>query len=150
MRWIWILGLIVIMAVVASSCSPEKRLARIVDKHPELLRKDTLTLRDTIYRAGSVRDSVFIFSGDTVYIRNDRQEIKYFYNTTNQHHYIKGEVKGDTVFYEKKVPYEKVVVQRSGFWSGFKWGFFGSISVFLILVILAFLRWWFKGVDTNK
>lgn len=144
MRYLFLIWCLIM--ILLCSCSPERRIARIVKRHPELLVKDTLTLRDTLFRPGSVRDSSFIFTGDTVYIRDGKQEIKYFYNTTNQHHYIKGEVKPDTIFYEKKIPYEKIVVSESRFWSGFGWGLFTWVGFGIFCV----LYWFFKNEKINK
>jgi hypothetical protein len=143
MRYLFILWCIVM--ILLCSCSPEKRIARIARKHPEVLVKDTLMVRDTIITQGSTLDSTFIFSGDTVYVRDGRQEIKYFYNTTTQHHYIKGEVKPDTIYFEKKVPFEKIVVSESRFWSGFRWG----LATWVMFGAFCVLFWFFKKPNRN-
>jgi hypothetical protein len=75
------------VAFVACSCSPQQRLSRLVKKHPHLITKDTLTVRDTITipqttSAGEVKlitdtlalnatiDSIFASHKDTVYLEN--------------------------------------------------------------------------------
>jgi len=95
------------------SCSPEKRLARMIKKYPQLITKDTLYYKDTIYIKGSQVDSVFLFNGDTVVIRDSAMIIKYYYNTLTRENYIKGEVIADTIYREKKIPYEKVILKQS-------------------------------------
>ena len=77
------------------SCSPEKKLSKLLTKHPELLHKDSIHTRDTIVRPGvssvakgkipeSTRDTITIHDtinhvttryvslpGDSIYIRVD-------------------------------------------------------------------------------
>jgi len=55
------------------SCSPQKRLHRLVKKHPELTRVDTIKIQDTIIVPGIKTDTVFSSSllNDTVTITKE-------------------------------------------------------------------------------
>lgn len=109
MKYILILSLIII------SCTPQRRFDRLIKRHPWLLTKDTLyvkdTIRDTIritipeVRVDTVVDYKTLF--DTVYLKNDRIDVKVWADKDNKV-YIQG--KCDTVYIEK--PYEKIVERK--------------------------------------
>lgn len=84
------------------SCSPEKRLARLVKSHPHLVSRDTIFRQDTTIIAEVWRDTVFThtISKDTLVIREKHLEIKYYNDGKNV--YLKG--KCDTVFVVKEIP----------------------------------------------
>jgi hypothetical protein len=58
---------IIAIGVLLASCSPEKRLARMIDKHPDLFKEktvlvaihDTIIEKDTIYLERVVHDTMF-------------------------------------------------------------------------------------------
>jgi len=57
---------VVIIAMIAvASCSPQRRLARLIEKHPEIMPKDTVVEHNTVLL---YRDTVVIreIPGDTV------------------------------------------------------------------------------------
>jgi hypothetical protein len=87
----------------------DQKLAKLIEKHPELLHKDTITVYDTTFVKGSTVDSIFTFTRDTVIVSDSIQAIKYFYNYETKHHYIKGEVKDRIVTKEIKVPYDRII-----------------------------------------
>ena len=104
---------IIILILLLTSCSPQKRLNRLVKKHPELVSTQVITIRDTIKDTISVvttrveHDTIFNFLEvhDTLIIQRDNLKIKYFYDTIKQQVYIAGEC--DTIFLD--VPYEVIV-----------------------------------------
>jgi uncharacterized membrane protein len=102
--------LIIILALFAISCSPSKRINRIVKKHPELLVKDTIKVIDTVVIESVHYDTTtkFLEHKTVEVINNERVNLKYRYDTiTNEiHHYV--ECKGDTIIREIQVPYEKI------------------------------------------
>lgn len=105
----------IIILLIIYSCSPQRRFDRLVKRHPWLLTKDTLyvkdTIRDTIritipeVRVDTVVDYKTLF--DTVYLKNDRIDVKVWADKNNKV-YIQG--KCDTVYIEK--PYEKIVERK--------------------------------------
>lgn len=114
MRW----TLFVWTLFVLASCSPEKRLARLLKKHPELVKRDTVRVADTVRVDGISRDTIFwnTITRDTIII-NDRQlTIKYF--NTGDSIFIKGEC--DTVTVIREVPVTtntvEIVKEPVGWW----------------------------------
>jgi hypothetical protein len=94
--------------MLLSSCSPQKRINRILRKHPELLVKDTLHIRDTIMVNGSSTDTVFqtTITKDTVVLKENNLTIKYYNDGKTT--YLKGQCDTVRVPYEKLVPVDRV------------------------------------------
>jgi hypothetical protein len=93
----------ILSVILLCGCSPEKRLARLVSKHPELISKDTIYKTDTTFITGYEHDTI-IKAGvtpDTIVIREKHMTVKYYNDGKNV--YIKGKV--DTFFVTKKIPY---------------------------------------------
>lgn len=127
----------IIVVLLLGSCTPEMRLAHILKRHPELLKKDTLLYYDTTIVKGLHTDSNFYFTGDTVRIHKDRQEIKYYYNTTTHKNYISGDVKADTITKIEKIPYEKTIVLAVPWYEKPAFIIFTTLAASALLVIVA-------------
>lgn len=125
-----------VIILLLLSCTPEQRLSRLLKRYPRL-KNDTLNINDTIITKSSHTDSTFVFNGDTVRIYNDRQEIKYYYNTTNNKSYISSTVKPDTIVKELKVPYERIEVKE------LEW--YEKPYITIVLILLLFLFFIFKN-----
>lgn len=97
--------------LVLISCSPQKKLQRLLIKYPELTAKEIVTIRDTIRDTikvevpGVSKDTSFPISAlkDTVYIDTNQLRVSIW-------------ERNDTIFVEgncdpfiKKVPYEKII-----------------------------------------
>jgi len=108
--------------VVMFSCSPQKKLQRLVNKHPELMQKDTMfvEIHDTIYIESTSFDTITqLFGSDTIItIDNSTLTLKYFYDTITKNIYHDVLIKKDTIFYEREisVPIEKIVIQELTWW----------------------------------
>ena len=113
-----------------SGCTPEKRLARIVKKNPHLLEKDTLTITDTVTLDRVSVDSVSSIYFDTLYLEKERLSIRIV--RVNDSIYIHGESRGDTVFIERKIPINRVIVKELTLWEKYNW----LLWVFLALLVL--------------
>jgi hypothetical protein len=140
--------LFVILLVFLFSCSPQKRLNRLVKKYPELVKTDTIMVRDTIRDTINVTtelvklDTIFSLNEihDTITITKDNLTIRYYHDTIHDSIYISGEC--DTIFvkvpYERiveyKVPCDKVIVKKGISW----WYWF--IIIMLILGILYLVK----------
>ena len=64
------------IALLLTACSPAKRMQRLLNKHPELSRVDTVAVAvpvapDTVHQAMVVQ-----LPGDTVTIENERQSVR--------------------------------------------------------------------------
>lgn len=80
------------------ACAPEKKLRRLLKKHPELLNiKDTVTVvrNDTVIVDGIRTDTVFSASIDSIIIEEDKLRI--VYRKIRDSIYIRGEYLGDTI-----------------------------------------------------
>jgi len=129
---------------VLVGCSPQKRLTRLVERHPELVQKDTVWIADTIVTIRAENDTVIVNSitRDTIIIKDRQLTIRYY--NTGDSIYIKGEC--DTIKIIREIPVEVHTVSpvkyekyTPGFMKFSAWAFW-------ILLILAILvgYWYFK------
>ena len=118
------------------SCTPQRRLNRLLTNHPELLEKDTIVVRDTVVVENYNYDTTTIIKlhDTTTVINNERVILKYYYDTLREviHHDV--ECLGDTVYIETLVPIEKAVFKELSWWEKYKE--FIYIGLFLILVLI--------------
>ena len=118
------------------SCTPQRRLNRLLTNHPELLEKDTIIVRDTVVVDNYNYDTTTIIRlhDTTTVINNERVILKYYYDTLREiiHHDV--ECLGDTVYIETLVPIEKAVFRELSWWQKYKE--FIYIGLFLILVLI--------------
>lgn len=90
--------IVFVLCLMVLACSPEKRLQKLLKKHPELLNKvDTVTVvrTDTITIDGIAADTMFHASVDSIIIIKDKLRI--VYRKIRDSIYIKGEYLGDTI-----------------------------------------------------
>ena len=97
------------------SCSPQKKLERLVERYPALLHKDTITdvfiLRDTLFSKTHMFDTVIVTKmTDTAFFQKGSLKTSLVRNHDTI--FIKSIYTGDTIFYEKtierNVPVEKI------------------------------------------
>ena len=132
------------MFLLLIACSPQKKLNRLISKHPELLQQDTLNLviHDTVVIESVSHDTTtqFVYHDSTIIVNNEKVFAKYFYDTITRefHHYV--ECKGDTVtiVIEKAVPVDRVVIKELTWWQ--KYGSIILILSFLVLFLLILKR----------
>ena len=83
----------ILIALLIASCSPQARFTRLIEKHPELLTVDSVTIHDTIrVVVPEVHVDTFVKVEallDTVYLEKDQLKVKVW-------------MKGDQVFIEGK------------------------------------------------
>ena len=101
--------------ILLTSCSPAKRLENLVQRHPELKVADTLILRDTLITPGIQADTTLHIERlyDTVTIEKERLQVKLLRKLDTL--YLSGNCKPDTIFYEKKIPVEKIKLVKEPF-----------------------------------
>jgi len=134
----------ILLILLLIACSPQKRLNRLIDKHPELLQQDTLNLviHDTVVIESVSHDTTtqLIYHDSTIIVNNEKVFAKYYYDTITRefHHYV--ECKGDTVTVIKEiaVPFEKVVVVELTWWE--KWRDTIIIVGIIILLLILFKK----------
>jgi hypothetical protein len=138
------------IALLLTACSPSKRMQRLLDKHPELSRVDTVTVAipvppDTIHEAVVIR-----LPGDTVTIENERQVVRIVRiptgspcDTASIALDLLGVLKPDTVY--TQITVDRVVPCPEGAKVASWWRtaalFFGA----LVLALLLLIRYGAKG-----
>jgi len=123
---------------------------RMIDCNPSLLQKDTIIVRDsilvldTIIVDNSSIDTNFAEGSDTIIIENDRVRIEYI--KIDSIIYLKGTVKADTIYrekkiyIEKKIPVEKIIIKKPTIAE--ELGRFGKLMLILLLIALGiYLSW---------
>lgn len=134
-----------ILLLVTTSCSEakklrraEKKIYRLTQKYPDLLKQDTLHDTFSIITPEVRYDTQFIDKpGDTTYINNGKLEIKYVRigDTT----FIEGKCKSDTIIQTVEIPVERIVVRKETIVDQLIRYFKNSIIWVIILVVLAFV-----------
>ena len=126
----------IITFLLVFGCSPQKKLQRLIKKHPELIKLDTIIVRDTIIIEDFVVDTItkMEYHDSTVVIDNSKVYLKYFYDTITREIHHEVECLGQEIITEKIVPIEKVVVQELTWWQ--KYGSIVIILSFLLLFLL--------------
>ena len=129
-----------LIALLLASCTPQKRLARLVKKNPQLIRVDTVTVTDT-FTIITPRTHIDTFYSikqliDTVVLQKENLKVvTYLKNDTV---YLNAEC--DTLVVEKirtvKVPTKTIEVKKENFWDS-RWFRFLFIVIFVALLI----RW---------
>ena len=126
-----------ILILLLVSCSPQKRLNRLISKNPDLIQLDTLIVRDTIVIESFNYDTVttFKYSDTTIIVNTEKVLARYYYDTLRQEIWHEIECKEDTIFYEKLVPVEKVVYKELSFWEKYQTLIYILLALFVLLVL---------------
>ena len=126
-----------ILILLLVSCSPQKRLNRLITKNPDLIQLDTLIVRDTIVVNSYNYDTVttFKYSDTTIIVNTEKVLAKYYFDTLRQEIWHQIECKEDTIFYEKLVPVEKVVYKELSFWEKYSLLIYIALALFVLLII---------------
>ena len=131
------LAALIIAAALLVACNPQKKLARLLMKYPEL--RDTVVIHDTVeavveyVRADTVLRWV---PGDTIYLTKDRLRVR----TVIDHDTVwqVGECLADTV----RVPYrvEVPVVQPERVVERVPWWVFVLLTLFALMTTTALFK----------
>jgi hypothetical protein len=98
-----------LVLLLLASCSPQKRLHRLVTKHPELNRIDTIKVQDTVFVPRLSIDTLFSSSilVDTTTITQDKLQIKLI--EINDTIYLDAKVEPDTIILNKEILVERII-----------------------------------------
>ena len=120
------------------SCTPQRRLNRLLTNHPELLEKDTIVVKDTVVVQNYNYDTTTIIRlhDTTTVFNNERVVLKYFYDTLREviHHEVK--CLGDTVYIETLVPIEKAAFRELSWWDKYKEFIYIGLVLMMVLLVL--------------
>ena len=127
----------VLTVALLFSCSPQKRLNRLVKKYPSLVEIDTIRIIDTVITSTIQHDTttVFQFHDTTTIVNTEKVFLKYFYDTLTReihHEYI---CFGDTIIQEKIIPIEKIVYKEINWWEKYQSLIYIFLIGFVLLVI---------------
>jgi hypothetical protein len=128
------------------SCSPQKRLQRLIKNNPELITQDTLQVKiqDTIIIERYIHDTISqFFYNDTIkIIDNSKVVVRYYVDSVTKIIYADAEVKQDTIFYETEVPVivEKVVIKELTLWEKHSIWIIPVIILMLIAIIFQLIK----------
>ena len=123
-----------ILILILTACSPQKRFTRLIKKHPELLTTDSVKLIDTInvYTEKVVTDTVTTIERlkDTITLTKENLKVQVY--TVKDSVYINGSC--DTIFVqriiERQIPVKYYEKKKSNWklwlfiilsWVGFLW-----------------------------
>ena len=129
---------LILVIIIFSSCSPQRRLDRLVTKHPELTRIDTIKIQDSVFVPGTNLDTVFRASllYDTVRITQEKLQIQLI--ERNDTIYLNATVEPDTIIITKEIPIQKIIHIKPQKWWIEYWWVWGL--VLLLVVLLVFRR----------
>jgi hypothetical protein len=127
---------VLIILLLFASCSPQKRLNRLLDKHPQLTAKDTVMINDTIITEHISHDTLLNWATlyDTAYIEKERLRIKIVRH--NDSIYIKGECLSDTIYRQHKVYVDKIIYKKNKKDGWINRGLFFLLLIFAIAYLL--------------
>ena len=129
--------LIILTILLLTSCSPQRRLHRLVTKHPELNRVDTIKIQDTVIIPGPKVDTTFHSSvlKDTITITKEKLKIKLI--EINDTIYLDAEVEPDTVIISKEILVDRIIhTEPEKWWIEYWW----VLVIVFGVVVLVLLR----------
>jgi len=124
--------LCIVSCLLIQSCSPERKLRKLLRKHPELLTTDTIFYSDTIISPSLKVDTAIYIDFDTVVLEKAKLSIQLI--RINDTIYLNGEVKSDTII--KEIPIQINSVNSSKKTPFAYIGFLGWVLIFFLLIIL--------------
>lgn len=133
------------------ACSPQQKLQRLLGKHPELVKTDTvkqtveLRVKDTVYIAAHSVDTVLppLVAGVPLEYEDGRLKLSFIIDSLTRRLHLKGGCKGDTIIKEIPVRVEvpvavsKVVAEKEKD-NGWSWL---VVAVFLVGAFLLGVIW---------
>ena len=125
---------IIFLFLLFCSCSPQKRLNRIIKNHPELLEQDTITIVDTVVIESYTFDTItqIRLHDSTIIVNNERIFAKYFYDTLRQEIIHEIQCKDDSIIIERQIPVEKIVYRDLSWWQKYR-----DLLIIIAIIILA-------------
>ena len=97
----------------------------------------TVTVYDTIHIKGSSKDTLFMSSNDTIFLRDSMFVTKYFYNTVTKQNYIHTDVPAQEKVVVKEIHITTLKEIAYTFWDHLKAVWFVWLGLFILLIIIA-------------
>ncbi len=120
----------IFLLLILVSCTPQKRLQRLLNHHPELIQIDTIFYKDTILINEVKLDTIFENNFDTIFF--EKENIKIQLIKKDSLIYLSAKKITDTIFINKSFPVEKIIYKQEPFK-------FKNIHIFYFLLIIVIL-----------
>lgn len=101
--------LLTLSSSLFTSCSPERRLHRLIKKYPHLSKIDTIKINDTTITNAIEFDTILHYKTLTDTFKITKEELKIQILQKNDTIYLNTEVKPDTIILTKQIPIEKII-----------------------------------------
>lgn len=126
---------VVLVLILLISCSPQRRLERLLVHHPELRVADTLHIRDTFIQPTISAETVFLISrlADTLKLSRERLEV--ILARQRDTLYLKGTCKADTTIRTLHIPVEKIKYIQQKHENNLPTKIFLAILVLILLIL---------------
>ena len=96
-----------VLILLLASCTPQKRLDRLIRRHPELVRVDSLKIVDTVITRDVSIDTMRVMNThDTFIVNRDRLTVQVIRHQDSI--YVFGKCAADTIVIERNVPVKVV------------------------------------------
>ena len=126
----------ILIGCLLIACSPQKRMNRLLSRHPELMR--TFNTTDTVHTGTVIADTVFIDTSahsfshhDTIFLSRGRLEVKYFRSRDTV--FLSGKCKDSVIV--KEVKAREVLVEKKGL-DWWKWILAITVSLVIIGIVI--------------
>lgn len=118
-----------VLILLLSSCTPQKRLDRLIRRHPELVRVDSVKIVDTVITRDVSIDTMRVMNThDTFIVNRDKLTVQVIRHQDSI--YVFGKCASDTVVIERSVPVK--VVESQSDEGVLKW----VVPVLLVIIML--------------
>jgi hypothetical protein len=131
----------VLAVILLVSCTPQKRMNRLIKKFPHLTETkiDTIRLIDTfvIQQYDTTLISNVIKQDCVIVINNERIKISYKYDTIKEQIIHSVKLPNDTIYKEKIIPIEveKVVYKELDWWEKYQSLIYIGLALFVLSII---------------
>lgn len=139
------------LAILLTACSPKKRMQRLLDKHPELSRVDTISVHDTVIVPGDTTWHSSVLH-DTLRIETERQVVRIVRvptgspcDTVSIALDLLAVIKADTIYRTIEVPVDRIVPCPEGSTVASWWRTAAIICGVLVMALLMLFRYGAKG-----
>jgi len=123
----------IIIIILLISCTPQKRLNRLVRNHPYLSKIDTIKIVDTIVVPNYEYDTIetVTYHDTTIIVNNEKIEARYYYDTLRKEIWHEITCKNDTIIKDRYIPFETVTIQEQTLWEKY-----GSLVIIGLIFLI--------------
>ena len=127
---------IIFALIIFASCQTQKQWSK-KGFNRGWIDTSTVTVYDTIHIKGSSKDTLFMSSNDTIFLRDSMFVTKYFYNTVTKQNYIHTDVPAQEKVVVKEIHITTLKEIAYTFWDHLKAVWFVWLGLFILLIIIA-------------